>query len=107
MDKNIGKLFQINPFSAEKAKTTEALEIIQKIAQSVNGEMKDYERTKQLEDIITNIERTSSTRLNEKRFNRKHLNQYGRQLINAFEVQYKVKEKVGQKKSFINSYFIK
>lgn len=59
--------------------------------------MKDYERTKQLEDIITNIERTSSTRLNEKRFNRKHLNQYGRQLINTFEVQYKVKEKVGQK----------
>lgn len=72
----------------------DALEIIQKIAQSVNGEMKDYERNKQLEDIIANIDRTSSTKYNEKRFNRKHLNQYGRCLINTFELQYKVKEKV-------------
>ena len=81
-------------FSTEKIKTTEALEIIQKIAQSVNGEMKDYERNKKLEDIIANIDRTSSTKYNDKRFNRKHLNQYGRSLINTFELQYKVKEKV-------------
>ena len=73
------------------------MERIQQIAQSVNGEMCDYERTKQLEDISINIDKTSSTKYNEKRFNRKHLNQSGRTLINKYEVQYKVnnsKEKV-------------
>ena len=65
----------------------------------MNGEMKDYERNKNLEDIIANIDRNSSTKYNDKRFTKKHLNQFGRCLINTFDLQYKVKEKVKIKSS--------
>ena len=59
--------------SSEREETINALDIVRKIAQSVDGEMEEYKRNMKLEEISTNFDKTSISRYREKRFSKREL----------------------------------
>ena len=78
----------------EKKNLTKALELIQQIIFSVDGEVQKYAGKMELTEIVANIDPSSFTFYGEKKFKRKNLTQYDRALVEAFDVQLKTKDKV-------------
>ena len=60
--------------ATEKGATLDALDVIKKIAQSVDGQMEEHKRKLKFDEIISTLDRSSVTKFKEKRFGRKELN---------------------------------
>ena len=58
----------------------------------------------ELNEIVSNIDPSSFTYHGEKKFKRKNLTQYDRELVEAFEVQIKIRDKVVPAKSGRNHH---
>ena len=78
----------------EKKNLTRALELIQQIIFSVDGEVQKYAGKMELNEIVANIDPSSFTYYGEKKFKRKNLTQYDRALVEVFDVQVKTRDKV-------------
>lgn len=85
--------------ATEKEATLEALDVIKKIAQSVDGQMEEHKRKLKFEEILATLDRSSVTRFKDKRFSRKELQL--RKLENHFDlILTKDKTKVSLSKRF-------
>ena len=81
--------------SSEREETINALDIVRKIAQSVDGEMEEYKRNMKLEEISTNFDKTSISRYREKRFTKRELE--SRKISNYYDLVLRDKAKVSAK----------
>ena len=81
--------------SSEREETINALDIVRKIAQSVDGEMEEYKRNMKLEEISTNFDKTSISRYREKRFTKRELE--SRKISNYYDLVLRDKAKVSDK----------
>ena len=84
---------------AEKQATLEALDVIKKIAQSVDGQMEEHKRQLKFDEIIGTLDRGSVTRFKERRFTRKELQL--RRLENHFDAV------LTKDKTKVSTFFLK
>ena len=84
--------------SSEREETINALDIVRKIAQSVDGEMEEYKRNMKLEEISTNFDKTSISRYREKRFTKRELE--SRKISNYYDLVLRDKTKVSVTMTF-------